>query len=335
MTEQPKPLRPKKKQKNRNAVKHGAFSREPMLPGEKRRDYEALRADLYDEWAPDGTTERGLVDTLIESRWRKQRLDRYEHFSLQKRRDQIHSKSEDTRHRQNLRKIWASEFSAATSLEAVEHILSTLSPLYRVTITGWVPLETCQDPAQWGTAIGKFLSNLAPEDQMEDSDKFMAILIPDQIEKELDRSDRIDEKIDRTIKRLLQVKLAKQISRNTRTKPQSEPRLINPPASVDVRPVLEDGKLLMQADVSVSPAEAVDEPECPQEPPIIDETEQRGEIAPPAAKNEHSEPEHVKVEVFTKPRLFSIAEMERFFETCDAYRGNEARPEGGGFNPWV
>lgn len=45
---------------------------------------------------------------------------------------------------------------------------------------------------------------------MEDTDKFMAILIPDQIEKELDRSDRIDEKIDRTIKRLLQVKLAKQ-----------------------------------------------------------------------------------------------------------------------------
>jgi hypothetical protein len=40
----------------------------------------------------------------------------------------------------------------------------------------------------------------------------------------------------------------------------------------------------MRADVSVSPAEAVDEPECPQEPPIIDETEQRGGIAPPAAK---------------------------------------------------
>jgi hypothetical protein len=91
----------------------------------------------------------------------------------------------------------------------------------------------------------------------------------------------------------------------------------------------------MQGDVSVSPAEAVDEPECPQEPPIIDETEQRGEIAPPAAKNEHSELEHVKAELFTKPRLLSIAEMERFFETCDAYRGNEARLEGGGFNPWV
>src|SRR5258708_9565712 len=222
-------------------MKHGAFSRELMLPGEKLRDYKALRADAYEEWVPEGPTERGLVDTLIESRWRRQRLERYEHLSLQKRIDQIHIKCDDTRHRQNLKKNWASKFSAATSLEAVEHILSTLSRLYRVTITGWVPLETCEDPAQWGTAIGKFLSNLAPEDQMEDSDKFMAILIPDQIEKELDRSDRIDEKLDRTIKRLVQGKLAKQISRNTRTKPQSEPRLINPPASVDVRPAVENG----------------------------------------------------------------------------------------------
>jgi hypothetical protein len=71
------------------------------------------------------------------------------------------------------------------------------------------------------------------------------------------------------------------------------------------------------------------------QPAIVDETEQRGEIAPPAAKNEHSELEHVKVEVFTKPRLSSIAEMERFFETCDAYRGNEARPECGGLKLWI
>jgi hypothetical protein len=153
---------------------------------------------------------------------------------------------------------------------------------------------------------------------MEDSDKFMAILIPDQIEKELDRSDRFDEKIDRAIKRLLQVKLAKQLSRNTRTKPQSEPRLINPPASVDVRPV-ENGKLLVQAAISVSP----------------DKTETHNEIAPAQSGKEHFDEKHVKVEVFTKPRLFPVAEMERFLAFYDACRGNEDHREGGGFNPWV
>jgi hypothetical protein len=335
VTEQPKPLRPKKKQKNRNAVKHGAFSREPMLPGEKRRDYELLRAELYAEWLPEGETERRLVDRLAESYWQKQRLDRYEHLSLQKRIDQIHSKSEDTRHRQNLRKIWASEFSAATSLEAVEHILSTLSPLYRVTITKWVPLETCQDPAQWGPAIGKFLSNLAPEDQMEDSDKFMAILVPDQIEKELDRSDRMDEKNDRAIKRLLQVKLAKQMSQSMRKNPQSEPKLINPPASAGAKHVVEDEKLLIQADISVSPAKVLNELECEQEWPTTGETERRNGIAPAQSGKEHLDAEHAKVELFTKPMLPSIAEMERFFATWDACRGNEGRLEGGGFNLWI
>jgi hypothetical protein len=63
---------------------------------------------------------------------------------------------------------------------------------------------------------------------------------------------------------------------------------------------------------------------------MTDKTERRNEIAPAKSGKEHLDSERVKVEVFTKPGLFSIAEMERFFETCDAYRGNEARPEGAG-----
>ena len=87
----------------------------------------------------------------------------------------------------------------------------------------------------------------------------------------------------------------------------------------------------MDADVSVSP----DQYERPQEPAIIRETERPGETAPRAAENEHSEQEHVKVEVFTKPRSLSIAEMEKFFETCGAYRGDETRPEVGGLKLWI
>ena len=78
----------------------------------------------------------------------------------------------------------------------------------------------------------------------------------------------------------------------------------------------------------------MNELECPQEWPTTDETERHNEIAAKSEK-EHLDAEHVKLKFFAKPELFSIAEMERFFETCDAYRGNEARLEGGGFNPWV
>src|SRR6202022_3553316 len=150
-------------------------------------------------------------------------------------------KSEAGRHGKNLKDL-ASEFSCAESFEAVEQILSILSPYYVSILKYWVPLEKCEDPARWGAAIAKYLSNLKPGDQLEDSDKFMAIVDPDMIETELDRSDRLGDKIDRTIKRLLQIKLAKQISRGMRIH-QPEPKLINPPARSDAKHVVEDGKL--------------------------------------------------------------------------------------------
>jgi hypothetical protein len=102
-----------------------------------------------------------------------------------------------------------------------------------------------------------------------------------------------------------------------------------------VRPVVENRKLLVQAAISVSPAKALNELECPQEWPTTDETETRNEIAPAKSGKEHLDVEHVKVEVFTKPRLFPVAEMERFLAIYDACRGNEDHREGGGFNPWV
>jgi hypothetical protein len=335
VTEQPKPLRPKKKQKNRNAVKHGAYSRELMLPGEKMSDYKQLRADLYEEHMPDGRTEHLVVDELVDLYWRKQRIDRYVRLVLKQRLDGVHQKSEGARHRKNLKNL-ASEFSCAETFEAVEQILSMLSPYYVSIIKYWVPLEKCEDPARWGAAIGEHLSNLKPGDQWDDSDKFKAIVDPDMIEIELDRSDRLGDKIDRTIKRLVQLKLAKQISRSMRKNPEQEPKLINPPASVGAKHVVEDEKLLIQADISVSPAKVLNELECKQEWPTTGEIERRDEIAPAESGKEHLDAEHVKVEVFTKPTLISIAEMERFFANCNAYRADEVRPEGGGLSTmWI
>jgi hypothetical protein len=334
MSKQPGTARPKKQKKKQNALKHGAYSRELMLPGEKMSDYKQLRADLYEEHMPDGRTEHLVVDELVDLYWRKQRIDRYVRLVLKQRVDGVHQKSEGARHRKNLKNL-ASEFSCAETFEAVEQILSMLSPYYVSIIKYWVPLEKCEDPARWGAAIGEHLSNLKPGDQWDDSDKFMAVVDLYMIEIELDRSDRLGDKIDRTIKRLVQIKLAKQISRSMRKNPEQEPNLINPPERAGAKHVVEGGKVLIQPDISVSPAKAVNELDCPQEWPMDYETERREEIAPAESGKEHLDAEHVKVEVFTKPTLFSIAEMERFFATWDASRGNEGRLEGGGFKLWI
>jgi hypothetical protein len=160
--------------------------------------------------------------------WRKQRLDRYENAKLKQRVEAIHERNKVNRHRQNLKNL-GPEFNDAKSVEAVEKIFSRLSPFYNEIITDAVPRADSQDTTPWGPAIGAYLSTLEAEDQLEGPAKFIAILDPDLIESDLARSDRIDEAIDRTIKRLMQVKTAKQIFPNMRNA-KAEPKWINVPA---------------------------------------------------------------------------------------------------------
>ncbi len=79
----------KKQAKNQNAFQHGVYSRNVLLPGEKRADYEAMRQAHFEEYVPDGVTELCLVDKLCKLRWKEQRLDRYNQICLQQRKDRI------------------------------------------------------------------------------------------------------------------------------------------------------------------------------------------------------------------------------------------------------
>jgi hypothetical protein len=207
------------------------YSRDIMLPGESFRGYEALAAELNEEWAPEGPTERGLVERLVGLYWRKQRLDRFENAKLKQRVEEIHDQNEINRHRQNLKNL-APEFNDAKSVEAVDGILSRLSPFYNEIITEAVPRAESQDTTQWGPTIAAYLSSMKPKDQLEGPAKFIAILDPDLIEIDMARSDRLDEAIDRTIKRLMQVKTAKQVFPKMRRNADTGAKLINGPAAI-------------------------------------------------------------------------------------------------------
>ena len=229
MPEQNEIARPLRWAKKQNALKHGVYSRDIMLPGESFRGYDALVAELNEEWAPEGPTECSLVERLVGLYWRKQRLDRYENAKLKQRVEEIHKKNEANRHRQNLKDL-APEFNDAKSVKAVKKILSRISPFYNEMITDAVPCAESQDTTPWGPAIGAYLSTFVPKDQLEGPAKFIAILDPDLIEINMARSDRIDEAIDRTIKRLMQVKTAKQIFPRMRRNANADSKLINVPA---------------------------------------------------------------------------------------------------------
>jgi hypothetical protein len=230
VTEQNEIARPPKRAEKRNALKHGVYSRDIMLPGESFRDYDALAAELNEEWVPEGPTERSLVERLVGLCWRKQRLDRYENAELKKRVEEIDDRNEANRHRQNLKNL-APDFNDAKSVEAVEEILSRIHPFYNEIITAAVPRAESQDTTPWGPAIAADLSTYEPKDQLEGAAKFIAVLDPRLVEINMARSDRIDEAVDRTIKRLMQVKTAKQIFPQMRRSEKAEPKLISAPAA--------------------------------------------------------------------------------------------------------
>jgi hypothetical protein len=210
----------------RNVLKHGANARAVLLWGEKYQDYESLRAELYLEFAPSGSTEEYLVQTLLDLRWRRRRLDCYSQITIKKRLDKIRETNDRSRHVENLRSF-ASEFNEATSVEKVEALLARLFPLYRNTIRSRWPFQAGEDPNTWGPRIAKGLLSWDPEPRHEQADEFVEIFDLDTFDKDLARIERLDAMIDRTIKRLMQIKTMKQMHGRL------EPKLINLSATKD------------------------------------------------------------------------------------------------------
>jgi len=65
-----------KKEGNLNALVHGFYAREIVLPWESAEEFEQLHEDLKKEWSPSGRTEQETVLGLTSSFWIKRRLTR-------------------------------------------------------------------------------------------------------------------------------------------------------------------------------------------------------------------------------------------------------------------
>jgi hypothetical protein len=210
--------------KKRNALKHGANAREVMLWSERYEDYKALRDGLYQEFNPSGSTEEYLVRTLLDLRWRRRRLECHEQIVIQQRLDKMRADNENSHHIDNLRSF-APEFGKATSVEQVEAMLARLNPIYRNTIYRDWPFKTGDDPQKWGPKIAEGLLAWKSAPRHEQADEFIKILDLDEFDMALARIERLDAMIDRTIKRLMQLKTMKQMHG------QLEPNLIEASAT--------------------------------------------------------------------------------------------------------
>src|SRR5258708_39696630 len=138
--------------KKRNALKHGANATQVMLWSERYEDYEALRAELYLEFSPSGSTEEYLVRTLLDLRWRRRRLDCYDQITLQQQLNEISEKNERSRHIEEIAEV-VSEFECADTVEKVEAIFSGLHPDDSDWIRSLWPFEAGADPVAWVTKM--------------------------------------------------------------------------------------------------------------------------------------------------------------------------------------
>jgi hypothetical protein len=62
------------KQRKKNALIHGIYGKDILLPWESRKDFELLLIELQNEFKPDGRMEHDIVFDMAHLRWQKYRL---------------------------------------------------------------------------------------------------------------------------------------------------------------------------------------------------------------------------------------------------------------------
>jgi hypothetical protein len=61
-----------------NALKHGVFSKQVLLDGESKKDFEALKREFYDQFQPQGLLERLFWERALTAAWRLSRVTQME-----------------------------------------------------------------------------------------------------------------------------------------------------------------------------------------------------------------------------------------------------------------
>lgn len=213
---------------NKNALKHGAFSADIILPGEDVEGFNRIFDSLVAEWSPDGPIELDAVMTLAKCLWRKRRIaisrrDKSAKWNMVSQLVEI-----DGRRAIEDAVIRLAEFADLISekkdeFDVHEDQLTDYLPAACVKyLTLILPERDFSDHRTWASAVAHEIDYIMSPtlDSLMNDDKKLAIFLPMHQELTFRESDmanevaldeRIDTMIDRTIKRLMQTKALKEI----------------------------------------------------------------------------------------------------------------------------
>jgi len=207
-------------------VKHGAFAKTAILPGEDPREFEELHSALIEEWAPDGPTEEDAVLSIAKGVWRKRRLQKFLHTKIDMcRSDCEHPLYDQARGLQQFLDFMEDK----DSLELMERAPDLFEDLLRMTIErtipsyvtteleGIFPREQFKSVSDWLAMLRRVISGLLHRDPEPEVllNQAAKVHTPDVVDHGLAVDERIDAMIDRAVKRLVQTKAMKQMLAST------------------------------------------------------------------------------------------------------------------------
>jgi len=202
------------KSREKNALVHGVYAKDVILPWESRRDFEKLWADLRAEFQPVGRMEEDSVFDLALLRLRKQRMQKMwtaAHYSDQFVSDLIESgqkswsgilkhlksKAEDTR--------LLAEFATGLFAEQLEETAKIIAS----TLKGEkISNSEVKKGEKVRTIFEQFTEPLikALQDQPSAEESLRQIYSPEHLEPLIRLEAMIDARIDKTIARLISLK---------------------------------------------------------------------------------------------------------------------------------
>ena len=239
-----------------SALKHGAFSQHELLPWEDAEEFQALHRDLIDEHQPQGPLENECVNTIASLLWRKHRVRAKRNFDTAAALERIENrvlwvdppplfetKVEGAMHALKTRRSSA----GSPSRDDYAHLLGFSTSLFEFNNEALVKLGIAMLPAEFATHLNEKVPSTNFEFTREwivalkkevdgvllpmvrgrapqESHYFQtaaAFLTGDRILEDLEVEERLDAGIDRALKRLWQLQMAREL-RSSR-----EPKLID------------------------------------------------------------------------------------------------------------
>jgi hypothetical protein len=214
--------------KHLNAVKHGAFAKTMILPGEDPEEFEELHFSLIEEWKPVGPTEEDAVLSIAQGVWRKRRAQKLLQAQIANRRCDPNDPLYDE---------WGrivrflSVLETAPFVAGVDSVPEGFKRLYDILVSKVLPAhlakhlqEQCprkhfKSGSEWIQALRNelafgLLPAYAVAGEVPDVELGRAaafFFTPEVFKQDLAVDERIDAMIDRAVKRLVQTKAMKQM----------------------------------------------------------------------------------------------------------------------------